>query len=83
MVAARESTAHFQDTEGQGHASSFSVCFLVNLHLSEGTLILTASKLCGFFLYLALIPAHLLSSHRGGIGPSVRSPQPASHHSHE
>jgi len=63
MVAGRESTAHFQDTEEQGHASSLSVCFLVSLYLSEGSLILTASKLCGFFLHLALLPAHLLSSH--------------------
>ena len=63
MVAGRESTAYFQDTEEQGHASSLSACFLVSLYLSEGSLILTASKLCGFFLYLALLPAHLLSSH--------------------
>jgi hypothetical protein len=32
MVAGRESTAYFQDTEEQGHASSLSVCFLVSLY---------------------------------------------------
>jgi hypothetical protein len=63
MVAGRESTTQFQDTKKQSHVSSLSVCVLVSIYLSEGSLMLITSKLCGFFLHLALLPTYLLSSH--------------------